>query len=249
MKKSCYFTVDWKWEKWEWKWSLGQLYQSMGSWHYFAIKKKNFAFIGAGWGVVDCDWRKCFFKIEVGFHFCSHDLSFWQNKLCHQRQTKKMVVFVTKRFVQNEGARFALKTFLTIFIILFLYVDIDTLLLSTKHSISKENSDNMLFLFLCLFKIKNPLGHTSRKISLFSIKKHCAPDWCRCFEGPDSRFCRDIEKSSSTCCFVSLACLCNVKETFEQKANSQAPKISQVWMNLREVSRLSSSSQFSPLKQ
>ena len=68
-----------------------------------------------------------------------------------------MVAFATKRLVQNEGARFALKTFLTIFIILFLYVDIDTLLLSTKHSISKDTSDNMLFLFLCLFKIGNPL--------------------------------------------------------------------------------------------
>ena len=54
----------------------------------FCHKKKKFCLY---WCRLGCGWlwlAKIFFKIEVGFHFCSHDLSFWQNKLCHQRQTK-----------------------------------------------------------------------------------------------------------------------------------------------------------------
>ena len=47
-----------------------------GSRHEYDVNGRIVAFFGSGSGVVDCDWRRNFFKKDMVFHFRSHDSSF-----------------------------------------------------------------------------------------------------------------------------------------------------------------------------
>ena len=47
-----------------------------------------FAFVGSGSGVLNGDWRRNFFKLEMVFLFCSHDSFFLQGNVYDNHQTR-----------------------------------------------------------------------------------------------------------------------------------------------------------------
>ena len=101
----------------------------MGSRHIHAINGMTFAFFGTCSHVIDCDWRKNFFKKEIVFHFVV--MTCLSDKAIRAITAKQHIrrYLVLERNIQNLAARLALKTFLTAFIILFPCMDIDKLLL------------------------------------------------------------------------------------------------------------------------
>ena len=77
----------------------------------------GFCFFGSGSGVLDCDWRRFFFRNGDGFWFSLSRLAFSTKQFVQSPPKKIGFLFVERNF-QNVAVHFALQTIVTVFIIL-----------------------------------------------------------------------------------------------------------------------------------
>ena len=100
-----------------------------------------------------------------------------------------------KNNVQNVAAGFNFRTSVTVVIIFFPCMEIDTILLQIKPSKTIETSNFFLNWFLMLFKNTNPSTNFLRKTkSIVHPRDNCAPGSRTCIEENEDHFCREIEK-------------------------------------------------------
>ena len=130
LKKNCCPTLAWRCSKRQWNWYFSWPYQPVGSRHVYAITGKVFAF---SWYKLVCGrlWlvgkflqkRRKFFIIGVNTRLL-------YKAICTSTSKQHICwLLVPKRNLQNVAARFTLEIIVTVFIIIFPRINIDTILL------------------------------------------------------------------------------------------------------------------------
>ena len=146
----------------------------MGSWHVCAINEMVFAFSGTGSGVADGDWWRKFLKYADSFLFSSSRLVFLTKQ--HVPSPPNNIIhnfwlLLLKKTFQNVAERSGLQEFVTVFIIFFPCMDIDTLLWQAEPTRPLHLSKKSLIWFLKLFKKINSFTRLQEKRGCCPLKR------------------------------------------------------------------------------
>ena len=174
LRKQCCVPVGSKCINWDLNRCLGWMFQQMGSWEVFLIKKISFCFVWH-WFVCSCFWLKeksvqnsrLFFHSVVTTGFFDKAISAIAGKQHNWR-------FLVFKRIQNVESGFAFQIIGTTFIFLHRCLNIGASLLRTSPARTKDISNITLNWISCSSNDLNPLIKLSEKRIYLFLRENIA---------------------------------------------------------------------------